>query len=75
MNLCILKGILPFKTHKIIFFPEKKILKKICVPTLPKIFRPVIRNTYFFNWPYINFNQKCSIFLILCKKSFESVSN
>ena len=29
--------------HKIIFFP-----KKICVPTLPKIFRPVTRNTLIF---------------------------
>ena len=33
--LCTLKGISPFKMHKIIFFP----VKKICVPTLPKIFR------------------------------------
>ena len=31
--LCILKGEMPFKRHKIIFFPEKKIY----VPTLPKI--------------------------------------
>ena len=29
--------------HKIIFFPEK-----ICVPTLPKIFRPVTQNTSIF---------------------------
>ena len=28
--------------HKTIFFPEKK---NVCVPTLPKIFRPVTRNT------------------------------
>ena len=28
-----------FKMHKIIFFSQKKI-NKICVPTLPKIFRP-----------------------------------
>ena len=51
--LCILKGKMPFKMHKIMFFPEKK-LKKICVPiaTLPKIFRPVTRNTLiFFIWP------------------------
>ena len=33
--------------HKIIFFPEKK----ICVPTLPKFFRPVTWNTYLFIWP------------------------
>ena len=30
---------MPFKMHKIIFFPEKKLLKKRCVPILPKIFR------------------------------------
>ena len=36
--LCILKGEMPFKMHKIIFISKKK---KICVPTLPKIFRPI----------------------------------
>ena len=30
------KGEMPFKMHKIVFYPWKK-----CVPTLPKIFRPV----------------------------------
>ena len=44
--LCILKGEMPSKMHKIIFFPDKK-----CVPTLPKDFRPVTQNTYFFIWP------------------------
>ena len=40
---------MPFRMHKIIFFPEKKELKKyVCVPTLHKIFRPVNRNTLFF---------------------------
>ena len=32
----------------------KKIQKKniqICVPTIPKIFTPVTRNTLFFIWP------------------------
>ena len=34
---------LPFKMHKTIFF-----WKKICVPTLPKIFRPYyLKHTYF----------------------------
>ena len=33
--------------HKIAFF-EKKKMKKICVPTLAKIFRPVTRNTLIF---------------------------
>ena len=37
---------MPFKMYKIIFSPQKqKQNKKICVPTLPKIFRPVTRNT------------------------------
>ena len=36
---------MPFKMHKIIFFQEKKYLKKICMPTLPKIFRHVTQNT------------------------------
>ena len=31
-NIIILKGILPFKMHKIIFFPKKKtLLKKVCL--------------------------------------------
>ena len=51
--LCILKGNMPFKMHKIISFPEKK-CKNMCVTTLPKIFRPLTRNTYFFIWPYNN---------------------
>ena len=28
-----------------IFFSRKKNIKKLCVPTLPKIFRPVTQNT------------------------------
>ena len=44
---CILKGILPFKMHKIIFlFPKKKEFKNICVPT-----QTSYPNTYFFIWP------------------------
>ena len=31
--------------HKIILFSKKNNSKKICVPALPKIFRPVTRNT------------------------------
>ena len=47
--LCILKGEMPFKMHKIIFFFQiKKIVKKLCVPTLPKIFKPFTRNTLIF---------------------------
>ena len=57
--LCILKGEMPFKMHKLyfsrLFFPEKKTKKKqnkICVPTLPKSFRPVTRHTLIFLiWP------------------------
>ena len=29
--------------HKIIFFEKKKMIKKIYVPTLPKIFRPYLK--------------------------------
>ena len=43
--LCILKGILkgkmPSKMHKIIFKKKKKMIKKICVPTLYKISKPI----------------------------------
>ena len=39
---------MPFKMHKIRFFSRKKIVKKISVPTLPKIFGPVTQNTLFF---------------------------
>ena len=46
--LCILKGISPFKMHKILFFSRKKRIKKICVPTLPKIFSPVTLITLIF---------------------------
>ena len=38
---------MPFKMHKIIFFSRKK-KKKLCVPTLPKIFTPITRNTLIF---------------------------
>ena len=46
--------------HKIIFFPEKNIIKKNNVPTLPKIFRPVIPNTLI--WPNVLFSlyDRCS---------------
>ena len=45
---------MPFKMNKIIFISRRrKIFEKMCVPTLPKIFRPVARNTLiFFIWPY-----------------------
>ena len=35
---------------KLYFFQNKKIIKKIydCVPTLPKVFRPVTQNTFIF---------------------------
>ena len=50
MILCIVKGKMPFKMQKIIIFSEKKNNeKKICVPSLPKIFRNGYPNhTYFF---------------------------
>ena len=42
-----------FKMHKIIFF-SKKI--KICVPTLPKMFRSVTRNTLIFYLAYVQYS-------------------
>ena len=39
---------MPFKMHKIYILPEKKLLKNICVPTLPKIFRLITRNALIF---------------------------
>ena len=49
-----------FKMHKIIFFQKKK-----CVPTLPKIFRSVTRNTLIF---YLALCRVCLRFLrhLLC---------
>ena len=38
--------LMPFIMHKIIFV--SKVKKKICVPSLPKIFSPVNRNTLIF---------------------------
>ena len=42
---------MPFKMHKIIFFPEKKIIKKklVCLPYL--IFSDPSRKTLIFIWP------------------------
>ena len=34
--------------HKMIHFSRIKNYKKVCVPTLPNIFRPVTQNTLFF---------------------------
>ena len=42
-----MKDKMPFKMYKITFFPEKN-NQKICVPTLPKLFRPVTQNTHIF---------------------------
>ena len=39
---------------KFYFFSRKKKLKKICVPTLPKMFGPVIRNTLHFLFGHIS---------------------
>ena len=44
--LCILKSEMPFKW--IILFFSRKTVKKICVPTLTKVFWPVTRNTLIF---------------------------
>ena len=40
---------MPFKRHKILFFSRKKNnLKKICLPSLPKMFRSVTGSTLIF---------------------------
>ena len=36
----------------IFFFQKKRLYKKICVSTLPKILRPVTRNTLIFDLAY-----------------------
>ena len=44
-----MKAKIPFKMQKIIFFPRFFFIKKqISVPTLRKVFRPIIRNTLFY---------------------------
>ena len=48
MILCIIKGMLPLKMHKIIFFQKENNEKQICVPVLPEFFRPVTSNTIIF---------------------------
>ena len=60
--LCILKGEMPFKIHKIIFFSRKK----KCAPSLPKIFRLMTWNTYFFTWPKLNYFVCCSNSPVTC---------
>ena len=49
--LCILKDILPFKMHKIIFFPENLGKKKTKSPVNLAMVR-VTLNTGIFIWPY-----------------------
>ena len=44
ITLCILKGGMPFKTHKVI-------IKKMCVPNL-KFSDPLPETLLFFIWPY-----------------------
>ena len=49
-----------------ILFPEKKIIKKMCVPTLPKIFKPVTRNTLIFLFGLmVKIQKKMNTFLFL----------
>ena len=50
--LCILKGEMPFKMNKIIFFPEKKlIIKNVCLSYLK--FSDLLPETHlYFIWPH-----------------------
>ena len=50
---------MPLKMHKIKKELKKK--KKICVPTLPKIFKPVTRNTPAMGGSKTEEQVKCSI--------------
>ena len=53
--LCILKGKLPFKMHKIIFFPEKETIKKMCANPTKNFQTCFPKHTYlFFVWPLLN---------------------
>ena len=50
--------------HKIIFFQKKNNLKKTCLPTLPKIFRPITRNTFIsFIWPNKHASHEISVLI------------
>ena len=51
--LWILKGKMPFKMYKIIFFPEKKKMKKKMCAYLPKISDLLPETHLFFYWPYL----------------------
>ena len=42
---------MPLKCIQLYFFQKKKYLKKMCLPTLPKIFLPLPETHYFFIWP------------------------
>ena len=48
-NFMHFERLMPFKMHKTIFFSRKK----LCVPILPKIFRPVTRNILNFSFGLI----------------------
>ena len=50
--LCILKGEMPFKMHKFIFYSGKKMIKKN-MSTQPKIFRLVTRYTIFLTIKFV----------------------
>ena len=82
--LCILKGEMPFKIHKIMG-SRKKITKEkyVCLNFLPKIFRPVTQNTlifwgrtvvyYLFRMTRVKFTQHLGLIfgksLYVCKAS------
>ena len=49
--LYILKAILPFKMHKILFYPEKNIIKKSACLSYLKYSDPLPKTHLFFIWP------------------------
>ena len=60
------------KCIKLYFFPVKKIIKKICVPTLPKIFRPLTRNTLIFHLALAGNDTKKFSYSLIIHLSFDS---
>ena len=72
---------MPFKMHFFFIFPQKEIIKKnVCVPTLPKIFISVTRNTliFLFGPLYVFFlvstaNNRCVILTMDIKYQIKSI--
>ena len=58
--------------HKLYIFTRIKQIKIKSVPTLPKIFRPITRNTHFFIWPYMEFHMNSSKNIIISLSFYQT---